>query len=115
MDCQQRLLPLELPYLTHEAPNGKHSTMDLSFCLSDLLTNTNFQVHEDLFDSGHFSILLTLATYSLLQTTTSCFHWKNISLEVNNSLEHCTSITFPIFMRTICKSMDTHSSCTSFV
>ena len=99
---------------THVAPSGKQSIIDLSFCSSDLLTKTNFQVHEDLFDSDHFPILLTLAIHPPLQILRPRFHWKNISLDVNNSLEHRSSVTFPGFMHTIRKSMDTHRSYTSF-
>ena len=98
----------------HDAPSGKRSTIDLSFCSSDLLTKMNFQVHDDLFDSDHFLILLTFAIHPPLQTPRPRFHRKIISLDVNNSLEHCTFITFPVFMLTIRKSMDAHCSCTSF-
>ena len=105
---------LNSPSPTHVAPSGKYFTIDLFFCPSDLLTKTNFQVHEDIFDSDHFPILLTLAIHPLLQIPRLRFHWKSINFEVNNSEENCTSVTFPVFMRTIRKSMDTHCSCTSF-
>ena len=103
------------PSLIHVTPSCRYSIIDFSFYSSDLLTKTSFQVHEDFFNCDHFPILLTLAIHPPpLEIPRPHFYWKSISLEVNNFLEHCTSITFPGFMYIIRKSMDAHSSCSIF-
>lgn len=84
---------------THLAPNGTRSLLDLSLCSPDLLARTSCLVDEELYDSDHYPIHLTIDSPVSFQPPRRSYCWTKVCSEVNNAFSNLHSLDYETFSR----------------
>ena len=69
--------------MTHIAPGGTSSLIDLSLCSAELLPKISYTVEDDLWDNDHFPVQLTLSLTPPDLRPRSQYHCSSIITEVN--------------------------------
>lgn len=93
---------------THVAPSGCRSLIDLSLCTDVLFPRVSYQVLDDLFDSDHLPVLISLAERKDIHEKQKYFRWTRISQEVNDRLKLCEDIKYDDFSQVVRSSMEKH-------
>lgn len=94
-------------------PGRRLTLLDLSLTSPDLFTETNFQVHSDLFNSDHFPIKLVMncrGTDNSSQVTFRYrYDWGKVSKQLNSDINSITSPSYEDFIN-VCKGSLSGSS-----
>lgn len=92
----------------HVVPNGISSLIELSICSPNLLASSSLQVEEDLYDSDHFPINISVDFHAPLQPSPTLFNWSHISWEIYSKLQLVSGIDYESFHMTILSVVDKH-------
>ena len=72
--------------MTHIAPGGTSSLIDLSLCSADLLPKISYTGEDDLWDSDHFPMQLALSVTPPDLRPRTQYRWSSINAEMNQTL-----------------------------
>ena len=95
---------------THVASGGSLSLIDLSLCSSVLLPRVSYHVLDELFDSDHFPIQISLVGRMAMYGNQKYFNWNKISQDVNTRLHQSQCISYEGFSEIVHNSMKSYCS-----
>lgn len=94
---------------TYVVPNGGCSQIDLLLCSPDILTSSTIHVEEELYDSDHFPIIISVDLHTLLQPSLTLYKWLLISREMNASIQLISKMGYEAFHKLVLNAMQKHS------
>ena len=98
--------------MTHMAPNGTSSLLDLSLYSADFLSKISYTVDAVLCDSDHFPVQLTTALTRPYLRSRTHYRWRSIIGEVNLALLAVDNIDYESFLFVTQTAMIRHKEST---
>lgn len=95
---------------TYASSNGSCSVIDLCLCSPDNYAKTIIQVEEELYDSDHFPIIISVELYTQSRHSPIFNKWPNMCREIDANLQWVSSITNESFYRMIHSAMNKYST-----
>ena len=96
--------------MTHIAPGGTSSLIDLSLCSADILPKITYTVEDDLWGSDHFRMQLTMSLTSPGPRPRLQHRWSSIIEDVNQALSPVDSTDYGSFLSILQTAMNNHKS-----